>query len=94
LIARQIAPGVAGIGTSSTPSKSSASAIALAMAAGAGVVPPSPPALTPSGLVGEGTSLSRLAGDRDVVAEPSPAAQEALVLLAPQGLTDHRGRRL
>ena len=50
--------GVAGIVSSVTPIGRSASTIALTITASAGVVPPSPPALMPSGLVGEGTSLS------------------------------------
>src|SRR5207244_7257456 len=48
--------GVAGISMSRTPSSHSASTIALVTAASAGVVPPSPPALMPSGLVGDSTS--------------------------------------
>src|SRR4030095_5017554 len=62
-IACQSVYGVAGRGRSVTPSGRSASVMALATTAGAGVVPPSPPAFTPSGLVGEGTSLRRVTKD-------------------------------
>ena len=49
--------GVAGMGTSRTPNSRSASTMALMMAGGAPVEPPSPAPLTPSGLLGAGTSL-------------------------------------
>jgi hypothetical protein len=52
----QMPCGVAGSGTSRTPNSARASTMAFATAAGAGVVPPSPPALMPNGLVGESTS--------------------------------------
>src|SRR5205807_3461477 len=59
-IARQTVSGVAGMETSRTPRSASASTIAFMTAAGAGVVPPSPPALMPKGLVGESTSTISL----------------------------------
>ena len=55
-IAFQILLGVAGMSISGGPNSDNASSIALMMTASAGVVPPSPPAFTPNGLVGESTS--------------------------------------
>src|SRR5262249_61696566 len=54
--ARQTRYGVAGMAISVTPRGRSASRMPLTMQAGAAVVPPSPPALMPSGLVGDSTS--------------------------------------
>src|SRR5215204_5884090 len=59
-IARHTRSGVAGMVTSRTPYSRNASTIALMMAGGAPVVPPSPAPLTPSGLLGAGTSLFSL----------------------------------
>src|ERR1700761_3328822 len=55
-IASQTLWGVTGIVISVTPNSLKASRTALIMTAGAAVVPPSPPALMPSGLVGDNTS--------------------------------------
>src|SRR5262245_42603211 len=56
-MAVQILTGVAGIVISTgLPMLASASSMALMMTAGAGVVPPSPPAFTPNGLVGDSTA--------------------------------------
>src|SRR5215467_14074421 len=57
LMARQMHSCVAGMSKWVTPNSLSASTTALITAARAGVVPPSPPARTPSGLDGEGTSI-------------------------------------
>ena len=67
-IARHTRSGVAGIGTSRTPKSRSASTTALITAGGAPVVPPSPPPLTPSGLLGASTSLFSHTNDGNISA--------------------------
>src|SRR5262249_30882305 len=62
-IARQIFSGVSGMSMWVTPKSRSASTTAFTTAPSAGVVPPSPPARTPSGLVGEATSISSVRND-------------------------------
>src|SRR5205085_4081757 len=62
-IARHTRSGVAGISICVTPNSRSASTTALMTAASAGVVPPSPPARTPSGLVGDGISINSVANE-------------------------------
>ena len=62
-MAFQILSGVAGISMSSGPNSASASSMALMITASAGVVPPSPPALMPSGLVGDSTSAISVVND-------------------------------
>ena len=70
-MARQMRSGVAGIGTSVTPSGESASRIAFMTVGVAATVPPSPTPLAPSGSVGLGTGLkstvTQCVGARDVV---------------------------
>src|SRR5262249_55041400 len=68
----QILYGVAGILMSRTPKSRSASTMALITTAGAAVVPPSPPALMPSGLVGESTSAISVANGGRVSARGNP----------------------
>ena len=71
-MARLTRSGVAGIGTSVTPSGESASMIALMTVGVEATVPPSPTPLAPNGLVDLGTGLKSTAIGGNVSARGMP----------------------